>query len=829
MIRIEEIEITEFRGIRKLPLSLAKKNFGICGPNGTGKSGIVDAIEFALTGNITRLSGAGTAELSVSAHAPHVDSSKTPGKCGVKITAHVPSLSKTITIERTVKGASAPTLVPDDAKTQALLAQFATHPEFALSRREIVKYILTPAGERSKDVQALLRLDQIEKVRMSLQRVANDAKKDSQRATTEDDRARQALMQHLGLSTVKPADILVPINQRRALLKLDSLAELTATTSLKEGIVADENKGAAKPRVSKPTALSEVAAYQQQLAAAEEAAIAKNRQDALALLAELVADPAALKSFRRKILIEQGLALLDEDGCPLCDTAWDMAELAAHLQDKVAKASEASAVLKQLSDAVQPIINSLEDVERSAKKIVQMCGLAEPKIESAALTEFIAACEKDRRAIEKVCTDPEGIAEALAALQRTSVAPTPAADAATASLKAYVDALPDPSKEEAAKDFLVVAQERYERCQATKAEAEAAAKGSTLATKVFEHYGTVSTTVLEGIYDTVQKDFTEYYSFINRDDEDEFEGKLTPSVGKLAFDVDFYGRGKFPPGAYHSEGHQDGMGLCLYLALMKHTLGDQFTLAVLDDVLMSVDAGHRREVCSLLKSKFPKTQFILTTHDPVWLQFMRTENLIQSSVSFGGWTVDAGPQVWTESDVWKQIADKLAKNDVAGASATLRRYLEYVATILADNLRASVEYHCNGHYDFGDLWGPVIRAWKDRLQEAYDSAVSWGHGVADIEARRTEAKQKIAATQSEQWVINKALHYNEWANLQPKDFAAVAAAYQALLASMRCTNPECLELVCVSPSKGEREALRCGCDSVNLNLRLKKGNQKPSQ
>ena len=59
------------------------------------------------------------------------------------------------------------------------------------------------------------------------------------------------------------------------------------------------------------------------------------------------------------------------------------------------------------------------------------------------------------------------------------------------------------------------------------------------------------------------------------------------------------------------------MGLCLYLALMKHLLGDQFTFAVLDDVLMSVDAGHRREVCNLLKTKFPNTQFVLTTHDNV--------------------------------------------------------------------------------------------------------------------------------------------------------------------------------------------------------------------
>jgi hypothetical protein len=100
--------------------------------------------------------------------------------------------------------------------------------------------------------------------------------------------------------------------------------------------------------------------------------------------------------------------------------------------------------------------------------------------------------------------------------------------------------------------------------------------------------------------------------------------------------------------------------------------------------------------------KFPKTQFILTTHDPVWLQFMKTERLIQGNVSFGGWTVDCGPQVWKEGDVWAQIDDRLAKGDVPGAGAALRRYLEYISTILADNLHAKVEYHANGQYDFGD-------------------------------------------------------------------------------------------------------------------------------
>ncbi len=106
---------------------------------------------------------------------------------------------------------------------------------------------------------------------------------------------------------------------------------------------------------------------------------------------------------------------------------------------------------------------------------------------------------------------------------------------------------------------------------------------------------------LARLYGAVERDLVRFYRFINEEDEANFQAKLDPKHGKLTLEVDFYERGLFPPGAYHSEGHQGGMGLCLYLALMKQLFGSRFTFGVLDDVLMSVDKGHRKQVCSLLK------------------------------------------------------------------------------------------------------------------------------------------------------------------------------------------------------------------------------------
>ena len=155
MIKVKTLHIEEFRGIRTLDLKLNAKNFGIFGPNGTGKSGVVDAIEFCITGDVTRLSGQGSTVLSVKAHAPHVDQHDHPEKAIVSIAADIPALGKSVTITRSVKTPRKVTIIPDSAQIKGVIAELQTHPEFALSRREIIKYIITPPGQRSKDVQTL--------------------------------------------------------------------------------------------------------------------------------------------------------------------------------------------------------------------------------------------------------------------------------------------------------------------------------------------------------------------------------------------------------------------------------------------------------------------------------------------------------------------------------------------------------------------------------------------------------------------------------------------------------------------------------------------------
>ena len=820
MIKIKSIHIEEFRGIRDLTLSFDSKSFGICGPNGTGKSGVVDAIEFCLTGNITRLSGEGQGELSLKGHAPHVDQRDNPEKSKVTIIALIPAIGKDVAIIRSVKDHRAVQLVPEDNAVRSIVEELQAHPEFALSRREIAKYIVTPPAKRSTDVQNLLRLDHVGSLRSSFTAYANKCRRDAAEATRGKEQASSELKNALGLHNLNRDKVLEVVNRYRKILGLETITEISPDTSFKDGLntEADDNF---KGKVSKELTLAALAAVKDASKEAEDEFLSSRRNSAIEQLQKLHEDANALALARAHGFISNGLDLVTGDACPLCDTPWDAEELRAYLRAKLLSSQELGETLRELSESIETIKVAFERQAAQIESISSAAAKLDPPFPKEELDSHAAFLQGAVENLEAFLDNHTQVDGALDAVRVDWWDVSEQLSIRLEDMRKVVEALPDLSSKDKAIEFLAVAQDRYERLLEASKLAKRQSHRSAVAAKLNGQYNTVSNSVLEEIYDSVAEDFTEFYKAIN-DDEGQFTGVLKAEPAKLSFNVDFYGRGTFPPGAYHSEGHQDGMGLCLYLALMKRTLGEKFKFAVLDDVLMSVDTGHRREVCRLLKTEFPHTQFILTTHDRVWLQFMKTEGLIKSGQFFGGWNVETGPRIWDDKDIWAEISSALERNDVPQAAALLRRYLEYISAVLADNLRAQVEYRGDANYDLGDLLPPTLNRWRDRLDKAVKVADKWGH--SDIKSTAAEmaqeAKSLIATSNAEQWAINKAVHFNEWQNLTASEFGKVADAFKALLENIRCSNEKCAGYPYLTPRKGSSEQLRCNCGAINLNLKL---------
>jgi len=261
---------------------------------------------------------------------------------------------------------------------------------------------------------------------------------------------------------------------------------------------------------------------------------------------------------------------------------------------------------------------------------------------------------------------------------------------------------------------------------------------------------------------------------------------------------------------------------------MKHILGASFTLAILDDVLMSVDAGHRREVCALLKNTFPNTQFILTTHDPVWLRHMNTEGLVRDGAHarFRQWDVDHGPTKWDQHDVWAEIRKHIGNNDIHSAAGLLRHFLEYIFSEVCHRLRAPVEYRGDAQFMLGDLMPNAVPAVKELMKNGRLVAESWGQAekAKDISARESALSSALTKANYEQWQINAAIHFNSWDTLSKADFTPVVDAFQKLVDQFQCLT--CETFLEVVPERGPKKTLKCGCGAISINLESKRAAEK---
>lgn len=626
--------------------------------------------------------------------------------------------------------------------------------------------------------------------------------------------SQEALERHLQVSGLDAVDVVEAVNSRRKLLGLAELEDITADKRLDDGLAASNER----PELNKQSALRDLKAFSDAASGFE----TMGKAEAVTIgddLAKLEAEPGLLAAIQRLSFIERGIDLIEDRDCPFCDVTWDDEQkLVEHLKAKLRK-------LKGAQKLQQALLQNGAALAAEAAKVIRSVTMIEKLAEAARETGVAQACSMWRDDLEDLkgkLAGIDGIAEVRERLAKSWLLVPPGLLTSVKAFAARTALKPDQTATLDAQTLLTTAQVRLDDYRKAVRKRDAAAVAAAAAKTTYETYRTVMDNELERLYDEVQADFSSFYRTINEDDEATFNAKFSPSDGKLDLTVNFYERGLFPPGAYHSEGHQDGMGVCLYLALMKRLFGKDFTFALLDDVVMSVDSGHRYQFCKLLKTQFPDTQFIITTHDRLWAEQMKSAGPLagKTSLAFHAWTVDTGPLVESDEEIWDEIDASLNRGKVEVAAVALRHHLEYVSRLLADQLGAPVPFRADGSYELGDLLPNVVRRMSRLFGKAADAAQSWGnHGERDgAAARRDGLSNASGASNVEQWAVNKSVHYNERANFGRTDFRPVVAAFRDLLDCFRCK--DCGSWFYVVP-RHSAELVRCACNTTNLNLKDK--------
>jgi len=819
-MKVIELEINNVRGICHLPLKPNGKNFVVWGPNGSGKSAVVDAIDFLLTGKISRLTGEGTGGITLSKHGPHIDHK--PKDAVVRAILQIPGLKKPVEIKRCMAHPNA--LEYDESVANfiepiILLAQRGQH---VLTRRDILRFIAAEASTRAHQIQELLNITKIEEIRKTFVSVQNKLGDECKAEKKAVDRAKDAINVIVQEKTFSEGTVLKFVNQNRAVLGGQHISTFSST----------ELKRKLAPPVGAPSAQPiNLTLLEKSIQNLLSLALPQN-QDVVAksdkLLRESIdtirRDPNLSRALLRLQLTELGMNLIDDTGsCPLCDTPWLPGKLREYLEQKISLAKVAEqhrAKITKLSESIASAVNSTME---TLKIVISAAQAVELKSELSLLKSWFG----DLQALLKVldaCLDKYPDSRFGSDSTKQMLAPFNVEDTFEHVQRAAKGKYPVATPQQNAWDMLTRLEENMKALEGAENMFRKAELSEKRASLLLSSFVAARDSVLTKLYDAIGDRFVYLYRQLHRLDEGNFEAKIEPEEAGLNFEVDFYGRGKYPPLALHSEGHQDSMGLCLYFALSENLTQGLIDLVILDDVVMSVDAEHRREVCHLLETCFPNRQFLITTHDRTWANQLKSAGIVdkQGIVEFYNWHVETGPCVCYQVDMWDRVEDDLQKNDIPSAAARLRRGCGEFFAEVCDVLEARVVYRLNGPHELGDLLPAAIGRYSELLGQAKKAANSWGdNNCLDMLKELDSTKAQIyKRTSAEQWAVNASVHYNNWANLSDKDFRPVVEAFHDLYGLFTCT--ECGSMLGLVVSGVTPMAVRCSCGKVNWNL-MEKG------
>lgn len=816
-MKLLELEIRNVRGIRELTLKPNGENFLVWGPNGTGKSAVIDAIDFLLTGKVTRLTGQGTAGLTLALHGPHLGTQ--PKDAFVRAIVTLPGKTEPVEVKRCMANPSK--LLADKTALSRLqpILELAARGQHILTRREILRYITAEAGSRAAQIQSLLNITEVDTTRKALVSVRTTAERTLDVSRSQLEKARGSVNATSQVQVFDRESILAVVNRYRILLGGSQMTELSGV-ALKTDLVA--------PRVASTDGSNVVSLFGKDLAnlrsiaCTSQEAVLLNHQRLSEALHSLVADHATQQAVDAVQLLDLGIRLLDGSGrCPLCGIQWLPGTLEAHLNQRHELASAASSYMRAINESasiIRGIVNtSIASLDKVLAVTVAIADLGEVYQSLLAWKKSLAIYLEALGAPKERYLDSQF---ELSQLERL-MAPYDLIEMLDSAETIVNRVYPRSTPEQEAWDMLTRLEESLKNLDSAEIEHARAEKYYRMAARLVDEFEMARDQVLRELYDGIKDRFVYLYRQLHKEDEGQFSAILRPDGPRLNLEVDFYGRGAFPPHALHSEGHQDSMGLCLYLALCEYLTDQKIDLVLLDDVVMSVDAEHRRQLCHVLATEFPGRQFVITTHDQTWASQLRSEGVVSSgcSIQFYGWHLETGPKWYESLDVWQAINEDINADNIPSAAARLRRGLEQLFAEICDALQAQVRYRRDGRYELGDLQQGAIGQYRKLLKQAKKAAQSWGQTEKEeeLEALDSIVAQILRRTNAEQWAINAGVHYNQWANFSRGDFAPVVEAFEDLHHNAFLCR-DCGSLIRLTTQGSAPAKVSCRCGKISWNL-----------
>lgn len=774
---ISAIRVENVRGIRYLHLPLGGSSSILVGENGSGKSSVVDALEYFFTGHVTHLEG--RQDVRARDSFPHINGGSP------EITLEWDLADSSVQVQTTY-----PRQSMDIPTSLRAFFDAAGSRAFILHRAQLLDFINARDSERYARISDLIGLADLDKVDQTWRAQLNDVRKKHDEARNRLRMVASQLAQLLGVDKVgSDTDIVEGLNHHLARLDVSPVEELADVPGRIDAVQrrcqsTQEQQQWEQLRVAR----ARVTELKEQTRALVSAY--SRFKESMDRLLDLT---ASLEEGHLEGLLREAATVLASapvvQSCPLCEAPIeDVAELLGRVRFRLNALTELTECRReverhkqQLTDSVKTWVAGLSwlsEVSHELEYADLLQSLDDLRHVGIAWQQVLRGDSSSDKLNLQLDEDTR-----LAALTKQLTSLGQAID------QRFADLAPDETQRTAFEVLSVLTRVEDPWRSYRSASRSYRVTGFTVSQveTVYEHIVQARIRGLKRIASALEDDFAYLYGQLH---PDEGCGRVELSVqedrrASVGLRAGFHDRDPVHPLNYFSEGHLDSLGLCIFLAFIRRFNGD-FHLMVLDDIWTAVDAGHRLRVARLLADEFADYQMIVTTHDRLWAEQL---NIILPNAKvyrLKPWTLENGtccqetpPSDWDY--YWQQVDDGRLQDAIAGVGRNLEQFLYHMRS----NLGIAVPAKPNEDYTIGDLYGPFFKWIKGcRPIERED----WSSFDDDVQTMQTELD---TVWRLRNW---SGAHFNEWAvQVSAREALAFLDAVERLVKAFSC--PVCGALV----------------------------------
>ncbi len=785
---IKSIEISNIRGIRHTTLPVDGQNLVLVGENGSGKSSIVDAIEYFFTGHVVSLEG--RQDVSTRQAFPNINGGPTEVVLGWGSKENPTKVS-----------AKFPTHSLDVPAGMQEYFDAAGSRSFILHRAQLLNFILARDGERYNQISEIIGLGDLDTVDGVWRAELNEATKERDQHNASLGRILSRLSQVLNAPAItSESDIALHLNRQLAVLGVDGVQGRFDVSEREEAVRQLCQSTADQERLQRARVVKEMI---DQLTD-QTAELGTAYGTLVQTIRRLLNLTAGLEEAHLERLLQQAVTVLEQSpdmaNCPVCEQPIAGAgELLARIRSRLKVLIEFTACQQDVSkhtitlrDRVRAWDMGLEHLIASLRELDLIESLQSLEAARAAAVQWMPVILGDDRSAKlDLELDKDSVILSLS---------TRLSDLAVEVDEKIADLAPDQVQKTAfdVLSRLSAVGELWRGYEVETRDLQAIQRVVSQLDLVYKHLLAARIRGLQHIAAELQEDFARLYSELHPDEGCKSITLWVPEDRRasVGLRVGYYDQDSIHPLNYFSEGHLDSLGLCIFLAFIRRFNGN-LRLMVLDDVWTAVDAGHRLRVAQLLRKEFEDYQIIVTTHYRLWAEHLNIVLPNSKLYRLRPWNLELGtccqqipPSDWNYYR--EQINDGRAQDAIAGVGRNLEKFLHQ----MRGNLGIAVPATRNGNYTIGHLYGPFFK-WMKKHRPI--TRGDWSGFDDDIQAMDEELD---SVWRLRNW---SGAHFNEWATqVSSREALDFLNAVEELVSAFSC--PVCGDLVIYDE---DTNVLRC--------------------